>query len=123
MFEEAAIDLGRAFAAYSRGGVGKRKGRRVGFPRSKRKGRCRDRFRLRNLGGGSGTGCIRVGQAHPRSVTLPRIGAVRVHEDTRRCGGCSERSSTLILAPGSRQLGPGPGSCSLPVAATDPVGM
>jgi putative transposase len=85
VFVEAAVDLGRALAAYERGRIAKTKGRRVGFPRHKRKGRCRESFRLRNKAGSSrGAGSIRVGEGHPRSVTLPRIGTVRVHDDTRR---------------------------------------
>jgi putative transposase len=83
VFEEAAVDLGRALAAYQQSRVGKAKGRRVGFPRLKRKGRCRESFRIRNKAS-SGAGRIRVGEGHPRSVTLPRIGIVRVHDDTRR---------------------------------------
>jgi len=84
VFVEAAVDLGRALAAYEEGRIAKAKGRRAGFPRRKRKGRCRESFRLRNKAGSSGPGSIRVGQGHPRSVTLPRIGTVRVHDDTRR---------------------------------------
>jgi putative transposase len=84
VFVEAAVDLGRALAAYERGRIAKAKGRRAGFPRCKRKGRCRESFRLRNKAGGSGASSIRVGEGHPRSVTLPRIGTVRVHDDTRR---------------------------------------
>ena len=84
VFVEAAVDLGRALAAYEQGRVAKAKGRRVGFPRRKRKGRCRESFRIRNKAGGSGAWSIRVGEGHPRSVTLPRIGTVRVHDDTRR---------------------------------------
>jgi putative transposase len=87
VFEEAAVDLGRALAAYAEGrsSRGDPHGRRrVGFPRRKKKGRCRDSFRLRNKQGGSGGFCIRVGEGHPRAVTLPKIGPVRVHDDTRR---------------------------------------
>jgi putative transposase len=84
VFEEAAVDLGRALFAYAQANNGSRTGRRVGFPKWKCKGRCRDSFRLRNKQGKSGTSVIRVGAGHPRSVTLPRIGAVRVHDDTRR---------------------------------------
>jgi putative transposase len=84
VFEEAAVDLGRALSAYSNAKAGVRKGRRAGFPRRKRKGRCRDSFRLRNKTGNGGTCGIRVGEGHPRSVTLPTIGVVRVHDDTRR---------------------------------------
>ena len=78
VFEEAAVDLGRGLARYAQ-----RSGRRVGFPRRKRKGHGRDSFRLRNKDA-SGRGGIRIGEGHPRSVTLPKIGTVRVHEDTRR---------------------------------------
>ena len=84
VFEEAAVDLSRALSAYSHAKAGARKGRQVGFPRRKRKGRCRDGFRLRNKQGKGDTFSIRVGEGHPRSVTLPRIGVVRVHDDTRR---------------------------------------
>lgn len=86
VFEEAAVDLGRALSAYAQAKNGSRKGRRVGFPRRKRKGRCRDSFRLRNRQGKGDTFLIRVGEGggHPRCVTLPRIGVVRVHDDTRR---------------------------------------
>jgi putative transposase len=84
VFEEAAVDLGRALAAYTEANNGKGRGGRVGFPRRKKKGRCRDSFRLRNKQGKGGTPCIRVGDGHPRSVVLPTIGRVRVHDDTRR---------------------------------------
>jgi putative transposase len=79
VFEEAAGDLGRALAAYQDTRTGKGRGRQVGFPRRKKKGRCRETFRLRN-----NNNRIRVGDRYPRSVTLPRIGTVRVHDDTRR---------------------------------------
>jgi putative transposase len=83
VFEEAAVDLGRALAAYAQVKTRGRKDR-TGFPRRKKKGRCRDSFRLRNQQGRGGSFWIRVGDGHPRSVTLPRIGQVRVHDDTRR---------------------------------------
>jgi putative transposase len=79
VFEEAAVDLGRALAAYEASKSGVRRGQPVGFPRRKKKGCCRDGFRLRN-----NTNGIRVGEGHPRSVTLPRIGTVRLDDDTRR---------------------------------------
>jgi putative transposase len=84
VFEEAAVDLGRALTAHAQANNGTRKGPRVGFPRRKRKGRCRDSFRLRNKQGKSGACSIRVGAGHPRSVTLPTIGTIRVYDDTRR---------------------------------------
>jgi putative transposase len=84
VFEEAAIDLGRGLMAYAQAKSGNRKSGPVGFPRWKRKGRCRDSFRLRNKHGRGGTFSIRVGVSHPRSVTLPSIGTVRVHDQTRQ---------------------------------------
>ena len=50
VFEEAAVDLGRALSSYSDNGS-KTQRVRIGFPRWKRKGRCRDSFRLRNKHG------------------------------------------------------------------------
>jgi putative transposase len=78
VFEEAAVDLSRGLARYAQA-----RGR-VGFPHRKRKGGHRESFRLRNKKDPGGRGGIRVGEAHPRSITLPKIGTVRVHDDTRR---------------------------------------
>ena len=83
VFEEAAVDLGRALSAYWTAKTAASAGRPIGFPRYKRKGRCRDSFRLRNKRQHAGY-LVRVGEGHPRSVTLPKIGRVRVHDDTRR---------------------------------------
>ena len=84
VFEEAAVDCGRALAAYMEAKTGNRQGRRVGFPRYKRKGRRHDSFRLRNKKAEGGSFSIRVGEGSPRSVILPGIGTLRVHDDTRR---------------------------------------
>ena len=85
VFEEAAIDLGRALDTYAKSRNGARAGPRVGFPRFKKRGRCRESFRLRNRITGRGITAIRVGNgADLRSITLPVIGLVRVIEDTRR---------------------------------------
>ena len=77
VFEEAAVDRSRALAAYRDGKTSTRKGRQVGFPKRKRKGRCRDSFRLRNKRSKGGSAAIRVGEGHPRCVVLPRIGTLR----------------------------------------------
>lgn len=65
--QEALRDLDRAFRNFFRG---HKTGRKVGFPKFKRKWR-RDSFRL--------TGVIRVLERH---VQLPRLGNVRVKETT-----------------------------------------
>ncbi|WP_330180416.1 transposase [Nocardia sp. NBC_01503] len=84
VFEEAAVDCGRALAAWSESRKGKRKGQRVGFPRFKKKNRGTPAFRLRNKRTKSGQSTIRVGDAGvARSVTLPGLGALRVCENTR----------------------------------------
>jgi putative transposase len=79
VFEEAAVDLSRGLARYAQRG-----NRRVGFPKRKCKGRGQDSFRVRNKKAPDGRPGIRIGEVHPRSVTLPKIGTVRVHDDTRR---------------------------------------
>ena len=85
VFEEAAVDCGRALAAWSDSLSGKRKGKRVGFPRFKKKTGAVASFRLRNKHTKGRPPAIRVGDNNrPRSVTLPGIGPVAVHDDTRR---------------------------------------
>jgi putative transposase len=71
-YQEAFRDLDRACNAYWRA---RRSGRRVGFPRFKKKGRA-DHFRL--------TDPVRV---QPRAVVLPRIGAIRTKEVTTKLQG------------------------------------
>jgi putative transposase len=71
--QEALRDLDRAYANFWRG---RKAGRRVGFPRFKKRGRCPERFRL--------TGAIRV---EPGVVVLPRIGRVATKEPTGKFGG------------------------------------
>jgi putative transposase len=120
VFEEAAVDLGRALFSYGQIKNGGRKGRRAGFPRWKRKGRCRDSFRLRNQHGKGGAFSIRVGEGHPRPVTLPRIGAIRVHDNTR---GLRRLLRPITPTPGSRWWRRVARSCSPRSAGTVPVGM
>jgi putative transposase len=102
VLEEAAVDLGRALAAYGQAKTGQRKGQRVGFPRRKRKGRCRDSFRLRNKRGRTGAFVIRVGGDHPRSVTLQESAPSGCTMTPVRCGGCSAPARNPIPALESR---------------------
>src|SRR6516164_6531357 len=48
VFEEAAVDLGKGLKSWSDSRLGKRKGKRVGFPRLKKKTGDIASFRLRN---------------------------------------------------------------------------
>ncbi len=85
VFEEAAVDLGTGLKAWSDSRSGKRKGKGIGFPRFKKKTGAAPSFRLRNKHSKGRPAAIRVGDnARPRSVTLPRIGPIGVHDDTRR---------------------------------------
>jgi putative transposase len=84
VFEEAAVDLGRGLKASNDSRTGTRKGPKVGFPRFKKKSPTGGSFRIRNKFS-NGRASIRIGdQGRPRSVTLPKIGTLRVREDTRR---------------------------------------
>ncbi|WP_454856662.1 RNA-guided endonuclease InsQ/TnpB family protein [Promicromonospora soli] len=84
VFEEAAVDLGRALKAFTDSRTGARKGPKAGFPRFRKKSATGGSFRIRNKTSKGRVG-IRVGdQAHARLVTLPKIGILRVRECTRR---------------------------------------
>jgi putative transposase len=85
VFEEAAADLGKGLKFWSDSRSGKCKGQRVGFPRFKKKAGAVPSFRLRNKHPKGRPKAIRVGDSNrPRSITLPGIGQIRVHNDTRR---------------------------------------
>ncbi|WP_454194075.1 RNA-guided endonuclease InsQ/TnpB family protein [Nocardia sp. Marseille-Q1738] len=107
VFEEAAVDCGRALAAWSGSRSGKRKGRRVGFPRLKKKTEAVPSFRLRNKHPKTGRPAIRVGDNdRPRSITLPGIGAVAVHDDTRRLRRMlAGQRAKILFATVSRRAG------------------
>ena len=82
--QEALRDCERAFKNFWEG---RKKGRKVGFPKFKKKGRD-DAFRL--------TGAIRVVDA--RHVRLPRIGRVRTKERTTKLLGRIRAGKARILS-------------------------
>lgn len=85
VFEEAAADLGKGLKSWSDSRSGTRKGNKVGFPRFKKKAGAAPSFRLRNKHPKGRLEAIRVGDHNrARSITLPGIGQMRVHDDTRR---------------------------------------
>src|SRR5215813_1170502 len=84
---KAAVD---AYWNWQTSRAGNRQGRRIGFPRFARKGRDHDRVTFT-------TGAIRV-EPDRRHVTLPRIGTVRVHENTRRLERLIAKGKARILA-------------------------
>src|SRR6185437_3875632 len=97
-----------AYADGVRGGVnaywnwqhsraGTRAGKRVGFPRFKKKGRDHDRLTFT-------TGAMRV-EPDRRHLTLPVIGTVRVHENTRRIERLITKGRARVLAISVRRNG------------------
>ena len=87
-YQEAFRDLDRALREFVKSRAGQRKGRRLGFPKFKKRGRCRDSFRF-------STGTMRCAGA---TVTLPRLGTLRTHESTRKLARRMENGSARILS-------------------------
>ena len=65
-----------AYWRWQQSRAGSIKGRKVGFPRFKKRGKDRDRFSFT-------TGTMRL-EADRRHLTLPVLGTLRTHENTRR---------------------------------------
>ncbi len=70
--------------------AGTREGKRMGFPRFKKKGRDADRVSFT-------TGAMRV-EPDRRHLTLPMIGTVRTHENTRRLQRLIAKDRARMLA-------------------------
>ena len=97
VFEEAAVDLGNALAAFSAGRKGERRGKAARFPRFKKKTNARPSFRLRNKGAGAKS-AIRVGVGDElRAIRLPKLGDLAVRECTRRLRGMLAKGRAKIL--------------------------
>jgi putative transposase len=88
VYQEAFRDLDRALGEFVKSRNGGRKGRRLGFPRFKRRGRCKDSFRF-------STGAIRCSG---RLVTLPRLGVIATCESTRKLARRLENGTARILS-------------------------
>lgn len=87
VYQSAFRDLDRALKEFVKSKKGERKGKRLGFPRFKKRGKCRDSFRL--------YGAIRCGRM---SVTLPRLGEIRTHESARKLARRVENGTARILS-------------------------
>jgi putative transposase len=87
-YQEAFRDLDRALQDFIKSRKGQRKGKRLGFPRFKKRGKARDSFRF-------STGTIRC---DGRTVTLPRLGVIRTHEDTGKLAGKVAGGTARILS-------------------------
>jgi putative transposase len=82
--------LAHAFSNYFASRDGTRAGRRVGFPRFRKRRRGPETVRFT-------TGAIRV-EPDRQHVTLPRLGRVRTHESTRKLARRLEAGTARILA-------------------------
>ena len=91
---DGAVD---AYWNWQQSRSGKRAGKRVGFPRFKKKGRDADRVCFT-------TGAMRV-EPDRRHLTLPVIGAVRTHENTRRIERLIRAGRARVLAISVRRNG------------------
>ena len=102
VFEEAAVDLGRALQAFSAGRKGERSGKPPGFPQFKKRSEARQSFRIRNK-----KNEVRVGEGDPRSVRLPKLGSIAVRECTRRLRRMlkSDRAKVLFATVSTREGG------------------
>ncbi len=88
VYQEAFRDLDRALRDFIRSKKGQRRGKRLGFPRFKKRGKCRDSFRFT-------TGVIRCDRG---TVTLPRLGTIRTHESARKLARRVGNGSARILS-------------------------
>jgi putative transposase len=79
-----------AYWNWQRSRAGKRDGKPMGFPRFKKKGRDQDRVSF-------ATGAMRV-EPDRRHLTLPVIGTVRTHENTRRIVRLIAKNRARVLA-------------------------
>jgi putative transposase len=86
-YQEAFRDLDRALRDFVKSRKGGRKGKRLGFPRFKKRGKCPDSFRL-------------YGHIHCRrdAVKLPVLGVIRTHESTRKLARRLENGTARILS-------------------------
>jgi putative transposase len=87
-YQGAFRDLDRALKDFIRSRKGERKGRKLGFPRFKKRGRCRDSFRLD----------ADPARCSGMTVTLPRLGTIRTHESTRKLARRLENGTARILS-------------------------
>jgi putative transposase len=79
-----------AYWRWQKSRAGTIKGRQVGFPRFKKRGRDRDRFSFT-------TGTMRL-ETDRRHLTLPVLGTIRTHENTRRIERLIARGRAKVLS-------------------------
>jgi putative transposase len=88
VYQESFRDLDRALKDFIRSKKGERRGKQLGFPKFKKRGKCRDSFRF-------STGVLRCAA---NTVTLPRLGMIRTHESTRKLARRLEAGTARVLS-------------------------
>jgi putative transposase len=110
VFEEAAVDLSRGLAAWAASRSGKRKGRRVGFPRFKKKTGDIPSFRLREKHPKGKRAAIRIGDNNwPARSSCPVSGQSVSMMTPAGCGACSPRAGPRFCSPPSPTTAAGGG--------------
>ena len=111
-FNTGLANLSAALGNWHASRTGTRKGRRMGWPRTKKKhGRRSARFT---------TGAIRVDPSY-RHVVLPRLGRIRTHESTRKLARRVRAGTATILSATVTETA-GRWFCSFQVAVGRTVG-
>lgn len=88
-YSRALESLAKALSNWSKSRRGDRKGRKVGFPKSKAKGRATPKFAY-------GTGCFGLVKNDPKALKLPRIGRVHCMENVAaRVGDAKVKRMTI----------------------------
>ena len=90
-FQSAFIDADHAWKNWVDSLRGARAGRQVGYPRFKKKGRCREAFRLHH---DVKRPTIRLDGY--RRLLLPRIGSVRLHDSAKRMARLVGRGEAIV---------------------------
>jgi putative transposase len=86
-YQEAFRNLDRALHEFIKSRKGERRGGKLGFPRFKKRGKCKDSFRL--------TGSIRCAGV---TVTLPRLGTIATCEPTAKLAEPLRDGSARVLS-------------------------
>jgi putative transposase len=86
-YQEAFRNLDRALGDFVKSKKGRRKGKKLGFPRFKKRGKSKDSFRF--------TGTIRC---EGNTVTLPRLGVIATCESTGKLAGRIAGGTARILS-------------------------
>ncbi|MET8150655.1 RNA-guided endonuclease TnpB family protein [Actinoplanes sp. NPDC049668] len=82
VFECASVDAAEALGNWKSSKIGKRKGRKVGFPKFRAKRRDKPRFRLRSKSKPGETAAVRV--TGPKRIRFSKLGEFRIHGCTKR---------------------------------------